>query len=381
MSKAHRGRYGDGSIYRDGDRYVGTIELGRDANGRRRRPKVTGRTQAEVRAKLSKLRRGAEDGVVPGGAMTVNSWLDHWMATVIPARAKSPNTIENYEWALSHIRPALGRRRLRDLTPEHVDNLLAAKAAAGMARNSVGRIRSVLASALRHAQARGHVVRNAAVLAVMPETRPPAERRSLTVDQAKAFLDAARGERLEALFVVGLATGLRPGELAGLTWPDADLDAGTITVARSLKREHGKARMGATKRATAPLRTIALAPWAVSALRAHRARQASERLALGTAWSTEWPELVFASEIGTPLDKSHLRRTMHRVTSRAGLGAWTAYELRHTAASLLIDSGQSVEQVADLLGDNPQTLWRHYRHRVRPVVDAAAGPMEAMFGG
>lgn len=62
------------------------------------------------------------------------------------------------------------------------------------------------------------------------------------------------------------------------------------------------------------------------------------------------------------------------------LDARFPYLLRHTAASLLIDAGVPVEQVADLLGDDPRTLYRYYRHRVRPVVDAAAAPMQALFG-
>ncbi len=380
MSTAHRGRYGDGAIFRDGGRWVGRIEAGLDANGKRRRRKVTGRTQAEVRAKMAKLRADAAAGITVGGAMTLKAWLDHWMATVVPARCKSPNTIEGYEWALSHIRPALGHRRLRDLTPEMVDHLLRAKADEGMARTSVGRIRSVLGSALKHAQARDHVLRNAAQLAVMPETRPPNERRSLTVDESKLFFAAAKGERLEAYFVTALTTGLRPGELGGLTWDNLDLEAGRLTVSKSMKLEKNTPRLGPTKRATAPLRTLDLSAWVVTQLRVHRAHQAEERLHLGSHWSTDWPGLVFCSEVGTPLNASHVQRTLNRITSRAGLAHLTTYELRHTAASLLIDAGQSVEHVADLLGDNPQTLYRHYRHRVRPVAEAAAGPMQAMFG-
>lgn len=381
MSTAHRGRYGDGAMFRSEGRWVARIELGRDGNGKRRRAKVTGRTQAEVRTKLARLKTDAANGVTQSGAMTVGAWLDHWLATVVPARAKSPNTADNYAWAVGHIKPTLGKRRLRDLTPEEVDGLLRAKADAGMARATVGRIRNVLGSALRHAQSRGHVVRNAADLSVMPETRPAAARRSLTVEQAKAVLAASEGERLGSLVALGLASGLRPGELTGLTWDDVNLDAATLTVSKSMKLEGGKLRIGATKKATAPLRTLGLPTWAVASLRAHRARQAAERLALGPAWSTDWPELVFASEIGTPLNPSNLRRTLRRITKKAKLGeGWTTYELRHSATSLLIDAGQSVERVADLLGDNPQTLYRHYRHRVRPIADAAAGPMQTMFG-
>lgn len=89
---------------------------------------------------------------------------------------------------------------------------------------------------------------------------------------------------------------------------------------------------------------------------------------------------MFCSEVGTPLDPSGVRRTFTRIAKRAGLDARFSYLMRHTAASLLIDAGTPVEQVADLLGDDPRTLCRFYRHRVRPVVDAAAGPMQDLLG-
>jgi len=381
MSTAHRGRYGDGAIFREGGRWVGRIEAGIGANGKRRRRKFTGPTQGEVRAKMAKARADIAAGITVGGAMTLNVWLDHWMANVVPAGAKkSPNTIENYEWALSHIRPALGHLRLRDLTTEHVERLLRARADAGMARSSVGRIRMVLTAALQHAEARGHVVRNAAALAVIPETRPTVGRRSLTLDESKALLAAAKGERLEALFATALATALRPGELYGLTWDNLNLDAATLTVSKSMKDDNGEHHLGPTKRATSSMRTVGVPPWLVTALRAHRARQRAERLALGAAWSSEW-DLVFCSTVGTPLDGPDVRRVLRRIARRAGLAPLTIYELRHTTASLLIDAGESVEHVADVMGDNPLTLYSHYRHKVRAVADAAAGPMQAMFGG
>jgi site-specific recombinase XerD len=90
--------------------------------------------------------------------------------------------------------------------------------------------------------------------------------------------------------------------------------------------------------------------------------------------------LVFCSEVGTPLDPSNVRKVFARVAARAGIEGAVPYSLRPTAASLLIDQGVGIEVVADLLGDDPRTLYRHYRHRVRPVVEAAAGPMQTLLG-
>jgi integrase len=247
-------------------------------------------------------------------------------------------------------------------------------------RNSVVRVRSVLADVLRHAERRGFVGRSAAALAVLPVCDAPVERRSLTAAEARRLLEAARGDRLEALVFCGLTLGLRPVELTGLLWSGVKLDDATLCVSGSMKRRaDGRLELGDVKRSTAGQRTIAMPPSLVAAMRAHWCRQAGERLTAGAAWSNQ--DLVFCTEIGTPLDPSNVRRTFRRVASRAGLDASFPYLLRHAAASLLIDAGKSVEEVADLFGDNPRTLYRHYRHRVRPVADAAAGPMEQLFGG
>lgn len=97
--------------------------------------------------------------------------------------------------------------------------MLAAMVKAGRARRSVSRVKSYLGQALGVAERRGKVSRNVARIAEMPATKPPAERRSLTEEQAKTLLDAVRGDRLEGLLTVGLMLGLRPGELTGLACP------------------------------------------------------------------------------------------------------------------------------------------------------------------
>ena len=356
-------------------------------DGRPGRKYLRGRTQTDVRRKLREAQRQVAQGVVTDGTMTLAKWLDHWLSTVVDGRVGSDNTRLNYKQICEvHLKPALGKLRLDKLTPEQVDGFLKAKAAEGLGRSHVGRMRSILADALRHAERRGLVARNAGALSVMPKTDAPAERQSLTPAQARALLAAAEGERLEALVVVGGSVGLRPGELTGVLWSDIDLEASppVLTVSGSMKRRprtSGKGyelKRGAVKRSKDGRRTVALPPRAVAALKAHRARQRHEKLAAGPLWDDQG--LVFASEVGTPVDPSHLRRVFARIAKRAGLEGGFPYLLRHTAVSLLLDDGASIEEVADLLGDDPRTLYRYYRHKVRPVADVGLR-MERVLGG
>jgi integrase len=208
-------------------------------------------------------------------------------------------------------------------------------------------------------------------------TRPAAEGRSLTPVQARQLLDAARGDRLEALFVAGLMLGLRPGELCGLLWEDVDLEGATLQVRRSLKRESAGLRLGDPKTRHS-FRGLDLPGPVVGALRAHRVRQLEERLVAGRAWVELG--LVFTTSVGTPVDPANLRRSFSALTSRAGLGHWTPNELRHSAASLLSAAGVPLELVADVLGhDGTRMTAAVYRHAVRSTVAAGAEAMNRLF--
>src|SRR5437588_7047869 len=181
---------GEGSIFydRNAKLYVGQIDLGQDEQGRRRRPKVTGRTKREVADKLRELQTKAFAGLPIGdGKLTVGQWLEQWLCDLLPKKAsvKSSNTIDNYTWAVrKHLIPALGSKRLRALRPEDVEKMLLSRAEAGMARNSLVRLRSVLNRALRDAQARHKLSWNVATVVDVPDAHVR-EGRSFTVEQAK----------------------------------------------------------------------------------------------------------------------------------------------------------------------------------------------------
>jgi len=374
---ARRG-HGEGSLFFDEsrNRWVGTVDLGRDGAGKRRRVKITGRTRTEARAKLKALRDNADSGLPTGDQrVTVGEWLDQWVAAL---PIKSANTRDNLDWAIRlHLKPALGAYRLRDLTPEHVETMLLDSAAANLSRSSLARLHNVLSRALRSAERRGKIARNVATLVDVPPG-PVRTSRSLTVDQAKALLRAATGDWLEALYVTGLMLGLRPGELLGLSWDGVDFERGVLKITQSLIREHGAdLRIGELK--TRSSRRVLTMPTPVAdSLRAHRTKQTAERLACPCWHDTG---LVFTTEIGTPVDPSNLRRGLRRLTKAAGLGHWHPHELRHSAVSILSASGVPMEVIADVVGHSSQrTTAVVYRHMIEPTVRAAAEPMERLFG-
>ena len=393
--KSRRRGHGEGSIYRreaDG-RWVGSVNLGW-VNGRRQRKVVYGKTQAEVVRKVRLLKADIARGLpAPDDRTTVEELLRRWLSDVMPGRVR-PATLHNYRLvAEQHIIPVLGKKKLSALSPTDVQALIrmkqesrlprrvrtrngtvARRVAGGYSPRTIKLIRGVLGQALRQAERWGMVGRNVVALTDGPRV-VQAEGRTLTPEQARSLLRAASGERLEAAFVLMLSLGLRKGEVFGLRWADVDLDNEVITVAQGLSRVDSRLVLGPVKTERSR-RKINLPREVVSALRAHRTRQATERLALGESWRDT--SLVFTNEIGAPIDPTNFRHTFDRVTAKAGLIGWHPHELRHSCASLLLAQGVPLEVVSRVLGHSSIRITADvYGHILEPQRQQAADAMSA----
>jgi len=250
--------------------------------------------------------------------------------------------------------------------------------------------RNVLARAIRHAERDGLVARNVATLVKIPRgQRAGRPSKSLTLEQAITLLDTAKGTRLEAYITLSLLTGLRTEEARALRWDHvvAWVDDQWRLVAEA-GFDHGQLavfvwrsqRAGGYTKTPKSRRTLALARKCAEALREQRARQAVDRLAAGQLWQDH--NLVFVSNVGTPLDDHNVRRQFRKITEAAGLGStWVPRELRHTFVSLLSAYGVPVEAIALLAGHN-QTATTEivYRHQIVPALTRGAEVMDQIFG-
>ena len=160
--------------------------------------------------------------------------------------------------------------------------------------------------------------------------------------------------RLQALFVISITLGLRPGELRKLTWDHVDLNRGVVHVWRSASKS------GDTKTPKSR-RSLELPKRAVAALTVHQARQAKERREAGKAWHDN--DLVFCHENGAPYTSDQLNWRFSKMTRRAGIGRWHAHEGRHTAASIMSSNGVPIQDISDTLGHKSthvtETVYRH----------------------
>ncbi|MEX0751167.1 MAG: site-specific integrase [Dehalococcoidia bacterium] len=223
----------------------------------------------------------------------------------------------------------------------------------------------------------GYVVRNVASLVDAPRIKRHSFR-TLSAEEARALLRAAEGDRFEALYVVALTTGMRQGELLGLQWKSVDLKRQTLAVRGSLERGVKTLTIGEPKTRTSR-RQVHLTPAAVEALRQHRVRQHEERLAVGSAWEDN--ELVFCSEIGTPVSASNLlNRSFRRLLERAGIEPIRFHDLRHTAATLLLEQGMHPKIVSEMLGHSTIAITLDlYSHVTSAMHKQAADAMEEIL--
>ncbi len=198
------------------------------------------------------------------------------------------------------------------------------------------------------------------------------------------FLEAARGERLEALYVLAVHCGVREGELLTLLWEDVDLAAAkpALLVRRTLTRgEDGRGWVVGTSTKSGKGRRVRLTQRAVATLRDHRKRQLEERMRLAGLWRDQG--LVFPSETGSPLNPSNLRnRSFKRIKARCGVrNDLRFHDLRHTCATLLLGEGVNAKVVSEMLGHASITITLNtYSHVLPDMQDSAADAMEAALG-
>jgi integrase len=349
------------------------------AEGRKRKT-LYGKTRQEVAAKLAKAVADREGGLLfDAGSLTVGEYLDKWLVDSVKDTVRL-TTYQGYERICRlHIKPSLGRVRLKDLTVVHVRALYRERLEAGLAPRMVQLVHVTLHKALKQAVADGLIPRNVTEAVKAPRSEKK-EFRPLSPEQARTLLDAVEGDRLEALYVLAISTGLRQGELLGLKWEDIDLESGTLQVRRTLSTQVGSGFSFSPPKTAKGKRSIKLPEVTKSSLKRHRKSQLEERMKLAGLWEDNG--LVFTTRVGTPLGRQELiTRSFKPLLSKAGLPGIRFHDLRHTCATLLLSMGVHAKFVQELLGHATISITLDtYSHVLPGMGDAAAGAMDEALG-
>jgi integrase len=370
-STSRRGN-GEGSILlRSDGRWQARVSFGYGGDGKRKRFSIYGRTKKDVHEKLLKLRSQRNDNTLTQqGKQTVSQFLNHWLQN----RAEiSDRTRDNYQRSIDQqIGRRIGAIQLSKLTPMDVQSLYSQMRTSKVGKDTIKLAHNVLHAALEQAVKWNLVAINVADRVEKPQI----ERQEVvpaTLDQIKAFLAAAQGDRLEALYVLAIGSGMRLGELFGLQWADVDLDKGVIAVRHSLSELNGILKLKEPK-TKAGRRRIELSDAIVVALVKHR----RESLREGNAGA----QYVFCNLHGGPLRRSHFHRQDFKpLLIRAGLPEdMHFHHLRHAHASLLIQQGENPKLVSTRLGHSKIGITMDLYSHLMPGADRdAANKLNALL--
>ena len=343
----------EGSISRRPDgSWWARITVGKDSNGVQKRKAFYGKTRREVMQKmtnaLSELNHGS---FVESSKITVNEWLDFWMDNY-KAQSVKPTTLLIYtSRADNHIRPAVGHLKMQDLRREIIQNMIN-ELSRRLAPETVKGVYITLHAALEQARKNNLVSANHAAGVVLPKTAKTRVS-AFTTEEQRRFMEAAKAVYLGDIFLVGLGTGLRVGELISLTWNDIELENGILRVNRTLNiikssnsgRQKWLKTFGTPKTASS-IRSVPLLPYISELLKS--AKEHQEKAKMNSCYEDN--NLVFATRHGKPLDPRNLQRVFQAVCRRAGLSGFHIHCLRHTFATRGLEQGIELRVLQELLG-------------------------------
>jgi integrase len=376
-------------------RWRGSVSLGFDADGKRIRRKVSARTKTACQDAIDELREEMGRAPKTSRTYTVNQAVADWLENGL---GQSARTRKLYQDALAPVLKAVGHRPLRDLRASEVKAALD-QLTGRLSTRSLQLSRNSLERAISFAEVQDRVGRNVAALVKAPTGREGRRKRSFTLAQAAAVIEASRelpeielhpglkdprrpAALMHAYIVLSLMAGVRTEEARAVRWDNADLDGDPdadppipphVDVWRA-------DRAGGDTKTPTSRRGLRLPELAVRALRALLESQAEERRYAGVRWQETG--LVFTTATGTPLGARSVRRMFKDICERAAVGGdWAPRDMRHTFVSLLSDDGMAIEKISRLVGHTSSHVTETvYRQQLRPVLQDGAEVMDRIFG-
>lgn len=373
-----------GQIIKRGEKtWLVRVFMGRDATGKRRYTNKTikgNKKDAEtyLNSTLNKISTG---NYVEPVKLTVNEYLDQWLATAAKVRLRERTHADYVEKLDRYMRPLIGNLRLPDVRPLDVQSVYTAMAGRKLSARTIRYTHAILHAAFRQAVRWNMLARNPCEAVELPRMERK-EMQAFSPEEAGRFLSAADKDDHAALFAFALATGMRPEEYLALKWSDIDLVPRTATVARTLVWKKGGSWDFGEPKTLRSRRTVTFPESIGKALRAHRSKQAEAKLKAGTAYASE--NLVFATIKGTPINPRNLtQRHFKPILKRAGLSdTFRLYDLRHTCATLLLAANEHPKVVSERLGHASITLTLDtYSHVLPSMQQAASDKLERILYG
>jgi integrase len=418
--------------------YEAKVWMGTKADGRPDRRNVRRKSLPDLKKRVKQLEQARDAGKAPkaGRVPTVREMLERHLTVTLPAGGTAPRTVDSYRSICrTHIYPMWGGQRIDRLLPEHIEEGLAQMLAAGLSKSTVRKAHAILSSAYQLQVQRENVRRNPCKLVRAPKVSE-SDHASLTQPEVRAVAAAAGDRPNAARWSVGLACGLRQGEILGLRWRYVNLDTRWLDIRFQLQRllwQHGcddivactenRHRRACPRRcpkkrasgrphqcipADAPLlcpadcaghastcpkrrggglvfreikekrrKRVRLPAELAGALREHRTAQGLHALDVDAEWEDN--DLVFCQWNGRPIDPRRDWGEWCDILKAAGLPHYRLHAMRHSTASIALEKGIALAVVQEMLGHSDIRVTRGYTHVSEPLHDDASQRMGGMF--
>lgn len=376
------------TVVRNGKEYTywqGRYTAGYDpGTGKQIQHSISGSTQKEVTQKLKEVTHELDQGTyLAPNRMKVKDWLEIWKAEYTGDVKESTAYIYKKDLDM-YVIPFLGATKLEALTTDKIQQLygkLLKPEKAGvkaLSAKSVRNVHGVLHKALQQAVLNGYI-RNNPADACKPPKVVKKEIAPLDTDHIKEFLRVIQGHPHEYLYQIALFTGLREGEVLGLTWDCLDFESGTLLVKQQLRRQQQKGGtyyMDSTK--NGKCRVLKLAPSVVRLFLRQKQKQDCQRLKAGDLW--EENNLIFSNNAGSFLSYRTVYDCFKRVMATIGSRTTRFHDLRHTYAVLAIKNGDDIKTVQENLGHATAAFTLDvYGHVTRQMRQNSADRMEEVI--
>ena len=322
------------------------------ATGKQVRKSVYGKTQKEVRKKLTAITSDLDNGVfTEPSKLTFGNWLKIWLDEYCVSI--KPRTKSLYENCIEYrIKPFLGSVKLQKLKPAMIqkfyNDALNGKQdnKKAISPKTVKNLHGIVHKALQQAVEIGYIKLNPAAVCVLPKVQK-AKINPMDEQQTKLFIKAIANEPLRRLFLVALFTGMREGEVIGLTWDNVDLKNGTIYITQQLQRHDGEYKLMPPKNSKS--RLIVPAPYIMDILKEEQTAQKENRLKAGLLWENK-NGFVFTNAIGGHYSQQYVHKKFKNVVQSIEMPSLRFHDLRHTYAVAAIRAGDDIKTVSENLG-------------------------------
>ena len=356
------------------ERWQASLGIGTDV--KRHRKASYGKTRGEVQKKLRAAQTANDAGQLPTTTKTTGAeYLKFWMENISRAAV---STKDRYQADITkHINPVIGKVRRQQLTGLHIDSVLSKARSVELSPRSQQHIFSVLSKTLNDAVKRDLIGFNPCAKSDKPRLRK-SKHTIWTADQSQAFLKHVVGHRFLALFTLAMFTGMRQGESLALFWSDIDWTKNEIQISRTLTDNKGKATIGEVPKTDAGDRAIIVPPYVMDAMDKHRGRMMMD------GHPTSGENLVFCNHAGKIINRNNrnnlVSRTFKPLCAKAGVPVLVWHEMRHTTATLLLESGIPINNVSELLGHASSVVTsRIYAHATKTGMARVTAATASLF--